>query len=671
MTSPADDSAAQMLPGLRATVADARVKAARTRERNAATWDPAEVDPVATLLLDLPLAHLDRPFDYAVPASMADQAVPGARVKVRFGGQEASGYVLARGSESDHTGRLQPIKRVVSPERVLTPEIADLCAAVARHCAGVRADVLRLAVPPRHATTEKAEGPSPSGPARAASTGSWAEVRHADAFLGHVADGAPVRAVWGAAPADDWPTMLAEAASVAYAAGRGVVLCVPDGRDVDRLAAALTDVLGEGHHAVLRADVGPAQRYREFLSVSRGDRRVVVGTRSAAFAPVADLGLLVVWEDGDDSHAEPRAPYPHTREVLRLRAEQSGAALLAGGWSRTVEAQQWVVQGWAQPLQTPREVLRTRARIDVVEGEDRAIATRVPRAAREAIRDSLDAGRPVLVQVPRGGYAPALACERCRTPARCSACSGPLRMGGPADPPTCRWCAVAERHWRCPVCSHAGLRAPVRGNVRTAEELGRNFAGTTVRSSHADHLVPLVGEEPLIVVATPGAEPAATGGYGAVVVLDAWLTLARDSMRAEEDALRRWCGAAGLVGRGGRVVAVGDPAHPALQALLRWDPAGFAAREADERAQAHLPPAARVATLTGAAGALSDVLTLLALPAYADVLGPVPAGEEERFIVRVPAHHGATLAEALGEVQRVRAARKLEPVRIQLDPAEL
>jgi primosomal protein N' (replication factor Y) len=116
---------------------------------------------------------------------------------------------------------------------------------------------------------------------------------------------------------------------------------------------------------------------------------------------------------------------------------------------------------------------------------------------------------------------------------------------------------------------------------------------------------------------------------------------------------------------------VGEPSHPALQALVRWDPAGFAAREAAERAQAHLPPAARVATLTGDAGALSDALTVLALPAYADVLGPVPAGEEERFIVRVPARHGDSLAVALGELQRVRSARKLDPVRIQLDPPRL
>src|SRR5690242_20216350 len=120
----------------------------------------AEVDPVAQVLVDVPLAHLDRPFDYAVPATMAETAVAGARVKVRFAGQDVDGFVLARAAESDHPGRLQPLRRVVSAEPVLTPEIATLVGEVAARYAGTRSDVLRLAVPARHAATEKAPSPA-------------------------------------------------------------------------------------------------------------------------------------------------------------------------------------------------------------------------------------------------------------------------------------------------------------------------------------------------------------------------------------------------------------------------------------------------------------------------------------------------------------------------------
>ncbi|HEY9352662.1 MAG TPA: primosome assembly protein PriA, partial [Nocardioides sp.] len=139
------------LPGLvRDRVKEGRAKAAATRARKAAEASIAEVDPVAKVLVDLPMAHLDRPFDYAVPASMADDAQPGVRVKVRFGPKDVDGFVVARAEASEHAN-LQPLKRVVSAEAVLTPQVAALSESVARRYAGARADVLRLAIPPRHA----------------------------------------------------------------------------------------------------------------------------------------------------------------------------------------------------------------------------------------------------------------------------------------------------------------------------------------------------------------------------------------------------------------------------------------------------------------------------------------------------------------------------------------
>lgn len=656
-----------MLPGLRAAVDDARARAAQTRARKAAEWEPADVDPVARVLLDVPLAHLDRPFDYAVPAAMGASAQPGVRVRVRFAGTDVDGFVVERRADTDHQGRLQPLRRVVSPEPVLAPEIAELSLAVSRRYAGTRADVLRLAVPPRHARTEKEPPATPGQEPRAAATPSWAGVEHAAAFFAHLAQGASPRAVWGAAPGDDWPTMVAEAAAATAAAGRGVLVCVPDVRDVRRVAAALDEVMGPGLHAVLTADSGPSQRYREFLRVSRGSAKVVVGTRSAVFAPVHDLGLVVMWDDGDDLYAEPRAPYPHAREVLLLRSEQQSAGLLLGGFSRSVEAQHLLVSGWAHELAAPRSLLRARARVRVLPAEDLAVATRIPHAAVTAMRSALAKG-PVLVQTPRAGYLPALACERCRTPARCRECSGPLVLDSATTPPRCGWCARPEPQWQCQECHHRGLRAPVRGEARTAEELGRMLPGTTVRSSSGERVLEEVPAVPALVVATVGAEPRVPGGYAAVVLLDTWMTLQRDDLRSGEEALRRWMGAAGLVTPGGEVVAVGEPGHPALQALVRWDPGGYAEREMVERASAHLPPAARLATLTGSPGAIADALTLLDLPEGTDVLGPVPEGEQQRVILRCPRSVGSALSAALLELQRVRSARKLDPVRVQVDP---
>jgi primosomal protein N' (replication factor Y) len=143
------------------------------------------------------------------------------------------------------------------------------------------------------------------------------------------------------------------------AGGRGAVVVVPDARDLARVTAALAE---QGVAAAsLSADLGPAVRYRRWLSVLRGGVQVAVGTRATAFAPVRDLGLVVVWDDGDDLHAEPRAPYPHVREVLVARAHLAGAAVLVGGHARTAEAQLLVESGWARPLEAARAVVRAHA----------------------------------------------------------------------------------------------------------------------------------------------------------------------------------------------------------------------------------------------------------------------------------------------------------------------
>ncbi|GGD19900.1 primosomal protein N' [Nocardioides daphniae] len=674
-----------MLPGLRASVAGGRARRGEAEMRRRHEEEPAEVDPVARVLVDVPLAHLDRPFDYLVPQSMDDAVQPGIRVKVRFAGQDVDGYVVERAPGTDHDGRLTPLRRVVSPERVLTPEVEQLTAAVAARYAGARADVLRLAVPPRHATTEKADRePRPAGltSTLAQAQAAWSGHPAADSFLARLEEGAAPRAVWQALPGADWTVLVAHAVARTRAAGKGALVCVPDHRDVTRMAAALDQVLGEGQHAVLTADQGPAKRYAAFLAALRGDVHVVIGTRSATFAPVRDLGLVVMWDDGDDLHSEPRAPYPHAREVLLTRADQQGCAVLLGGVTRTVEAEYLVRTGWAHPIAPSRTVLRERVRVDVVANDERNRGARVPGPAMGLVRRALAEG-PVLVQTPRSGYVPHLACERCRTPARCGACRGPLRLTDPASPPSCGWCGVVDHRWRCGTCGAQGLRAPVLGRDRTAEEMGRMFPGHAVRSSGGDRVIAAVGEDADVVVATPGAEPPAARGYAAVLLLDTWLGLGRPDLRSDEEAVRRWFNAAALVRPQGRVVVVGDPGSPLLQSLVRWDPAGFAERELEERLSAHLPPAVRMATVTGEPEAVEEALALVTLPDVVEVLGPVPVErrqdrpeaatevEEIRMVLRVPRSQGTALSEALLAMQRLRSARRLAAVRVQVDPHTL
>jgi primosomal protein N' (replication factor Y) (superfamily II helicase) len=224
----------------------------------------------------------------------------------------------------------------------------------------------------------------------------------------------------------------------------------------------------------------------------------------------------------------------------------------------------------------------------------------------------------------------------------------------------------------------------VVGAARTAEELGRAFPGAAVRvSGRGSGVLATVPGGPALVVATPGAEPVAEGGYGAALLLDSWALLARADLRAGEETLRRWMNAASLVrpaSAGGQVVVAADAAHPVVQALVRWDPGWLAERELADRRALGFPPATRMASLSGTPAALAEFLDASRLPPGADVLGPVPEpprqgvdhGARERFLVRVARGDGLALAHALTEVQGVRSAKKaLEHVRVQLDPLDL
>jgi primosomal protein N' (replication factor Y) len=454
----------------------------------------------------------------------------------------------------------------------------------------------------------------------------------------------------------------------------------------------------EARVVALSAGLGPSERYRRWLAALRGRARLVIGTRSAVFAPVADLGLVMVWDDGDDTLAEPRAPYPHAREVAMLRAHQVRCAALIGGYARTAEAQALVRTKWAHDLVATRPVVRARtprviAIDDSVFAQERDAAShtaRLPTMSLDAARAALKAERPVLVQVPRRGYVPALACGKCRTIARCRHCTGPMSLPERDHAgAVCRWCGRADTALRCVRCGSDAVRAVVVGARRTAEELGRAFPGTTVITSGGDAVIGTVPDAPALVVATPGAEPVAEGGYGAALLLDGWALLGRQDLRAAEDALRRWMAAAALVrhrGDGGVVAIVAETSIPTVQALIRWDPVAHAESELDARSEVGLPPAVHMAAVDGPPAATAALLDTARLPDDAQVLGPVelppgarrPAGDAAttgpvmRMLVRVPRDGGLALGAALRRATGVLSARHdQQPVRVQIDPLHI
>ncbi|WP_372699207.1 primosomal protein N' [Arthrobacter sp. JSM 101049] len=653
--------------------------------------------PVARVLLETQVPHLDRFYDYLVPAELDADAIPGVRIRARFGGQELSGYLVERLADTEAGVKLQPLGKVISTEVVLREDVLALCQAVAARYAGTVPDVIRSAIPPRMARVEAeptAGDPAPQEPG-AAGGSSAPEPSSADGgasappsclgqydggtgYLQSLASGGSPRAVATVVPnqAGGWPALLVEAVAACRRSGRGAVVVVPDARDLDRATAGLVAALGEADVARLSAEDGATPRYRQFLRVARGQARVVVGTRSAAYAPVHDLGLVVLWEDQDSSHAEPRAPYQHVREVLLLRAQLVGCALLLAGQSRSAEAQRLVLTGWAPELAAPRALLRSNAaRVvassDSFEQERDPVlhAARLPRIAWATAARALERG-PVLVQVARTGFLPAVRCERCREPARCTECSGPLALDHAGAVPSCRWCGRQAPNWTCQICGGHRLRAAAIGADRTAEELGRAFPKVPVISATGEHPRRSVPASPALVVATPGAEPVAEGGYAAVLLLDGDRMLARDELRTGEEVLHRWLGAAALArpSRDGGVVVVAAGESDPVRALVRWDPAGFAEHELGLRRELGLPPAVRTAALTGPAAAADAFAQALELPEAARLTGPVI--EEDgvhRWLLFFPYVDGAQVTAELRRVKARSSANRDPVVGVRVD----
>ncbi|MGI8949113.1 MAG: primosome assembly protein PriA [Ornithinimicrobium sp.] len=664
--------------------------------------------PVARVVIDTPLAHLDRAFEYVVPAELSDRVEPGVRVRVRFAGRDHDGFVLDRVASAEHAGKLAPVRRVVGEDIVLTPHLARVCRQVADHYAGTLSDVLRLAIPPRHARAEKGLEPccdleAPAAPPPAGVAGSdaaWQDYPAGPALLRRLAAGEGPAAAWSALPGRpaslDWPAAIAEAVAATLASGRGSVVVVPDHRDLARVGVALTERLGADRHVELSAALGPGARYRAWLSLLRGHRRVVVGTRATAYAPVRAPGLFVVWDDSDDLLREPRTPYPHVREILRLRAHDTGAGLLVAGFGHSVEVQHWVQQRRVHPVAAAPATRRQWAPRIVVAGEghdaardEAADRARIPSAAWRAVHDAVRTG-PVLVQVPRRGYALAVQCSRCRHPVRCGHCGGPTQLPGPEQQPTCRWCGEPHARAPCPECGSSALRSAVVGEQRTAEEIGRAFVGVSVRTSRAGQVLAEVDDRPGIVVATPGAEPVAHGGYHAVLLLDGWALLDRPGLDAPIEAWRRWAGAAALLRRApdARVVVTGVVPHGgarALEALVRWAPEWLLSAELDDRSDLGLPPVRRIAQVTGdvavvadlterlqaaPAGAVIEVLGPTTVPARLDASGETPAAQQ--IVLRSEGSDDEALVAAVRELRTSRSAHKAPGhVVAVLDPADI
>ncbi|MGO3147627.1 MAG: hypothetical protein ACTIJ6_08105 [Leucobacter sp.] len=627
---------------------------------------------VAQVLLDSALPQLDHLFDYAIPVELSETLRVGQRVKVPFRSQQRKsfGYVIGFSESSSFGGELSPIAELVSQVPLLTPSVFELARSVADRAGGSAGDIIRLAIPPRQVRVEKqhlravddahSEEPRTDPTSKALTIMSDDEGSPEAAAellqgkrLGFIASHGPTRLPTGEW-VGGWADRLARLAIAVHAAGRSVIVALPDYRDQDQIL----DALGAfGHDAAIRVDSRQSngERYAGFLRALDHEHRIIVGNRSAVYAPAHELGAILMWDDGDPVLAEPLAPYVHARDAALVRAELEGAGLFFAAHARSAEVERLIMIGYVDDQVNPPK--RTRVvHADASIAPD-AFAGRVPEFAARTIREGLRTG-PVLVQVATPGYAPVSVCGDCGDLARCGACGGPIgfRVAGRA---ACRWCGEHASAWSCQGCGARKLVERGMGSARTVEQFEKQFRGFRVLLSDGDHPRESVDARPALVVATRGAEPIAAGGYRAVVLLDAERLLSLEHLRAGEDCMRWWENASALAATDG-VCLMASGGGPVVQAFVTGRIEAWLRNELRDRQSLKYPPAVRVASVTGGPAEVERALTALSASggplSGVEVLGPAafqsrdPAAKDAqlvRAIVRFEYSRGSDVAKRL------------------------
>lgn len=621
----------------------------------------SESTKIAKVALLSPLPQLDRLFDYEVPKSMESQLAIGVRVRVPFGRGKGltDGFVVELPGSSDFDGKLSAVAEVVSNARVLDPSVYLLSRAVADRQASTLADVLKLAIPDRSVAVEK----------------KWLE--QVSLALDH-RKGNSKRLTKLIRPVTDdgGPHWIAEIITLvedALKTGSSTIISVPDYRDHSLVLSALRKLELGSVVVDYSTSQTKSKRYSAFLSCLSNETSVVIGSRSAVYAPVRNLSQIIIWDDADSSHHEQSSPYSHTREVALLRQKIQACDVQILGHSRSTEVARLLKIGFFTDESKTFPIPK-------IANSDADI--RVDSLAWQAIREGLTDGA-VLVQVASKGTSSSAYCGECNERALCKSCNGPIWIDS-RNMARCRWCNSANLDHRCQNCNSTKIKQGKAGSTRTVAEFGKAFPGARIIESTGDEPV-LEAPKNSLVIATAGAEPFVDGGYQAVVILDAKAALAKDSLRATEDAVRSWANAVALLNVQGRAVLIGASGTLATKFSL-WAMAEIADREFTTRAELRFPPAIRLASLGAEKEMMQQIVQEISNVSGVEVLGPISIQNkgvetESRILLKYEYSTGAALSETIKALSlklsaghqrfNLKSGRAMRPIRVKMDEQEV
>ena len=605
------------------------------------------------------LAKVGQLFTYALPEGLASQAMPGTAVVVPLGRQRVTGIIwqISEAQATPYKGGLKSIERLLEPRPALSETLLEWLKWGSEYYLTKLGEVLRAGLPPFLTRPHRglARGPQEPMPEyksfhKLAAEQLTSEQRRAldkmlsgpRSFLLH--------GITGSGKTEVYSSLIEKV----LAQGNGVIILVPEIGLTPQLAgefrARFRDKL-----AIYHSGLGAAHRSAEWRRAAAGEARVVLGTRSALFLPVRNLGLIIIDEEHDSSYKQSTGFHYHARRMAMERARREGAMLLLGSATPSIESIYLTSIGELEILTlSERPTGQPLPSLEIVDMRRRGGRTRgaawLSEELRQAIGQATEQHQQVLLFLNRKGFA-SLLCPQCGHIPQCPQCSVSLTLHQRPSKLLCHYCDLQldPTPPKCPSC-HDGHLIPIgAGTERIESEVKKAFPKLKVarldrsvaaRKGYVEDVLTRMKKREIDILV--GTQMVAKGhdypGITLVGVIDADTALAFPDFRAAERSYQLLVQVAGRAGRGlhlGRVVVQSyHPDHPALRAALFHDPDAFFAKELGERRRLFYPPFSTLILLR-VAGKNPDKVVQSArrlhqvlvndLKEVAHILGPAPA----------------------------------------------
>jgi primosomal protein N' (replication factor Y) len=407
--------------------------------------------------------------------------------------------------------------------------------------------------------------------------------------------------------------------------GKGAIVLVPEisltPQTVERFKARFSSGRLQTLVAVLHSHLSAGERHDEWHKIRQGRARIVIGARSAIFAPVEPLGLIIVDEEHEHTYKQEEAPRYHARDVAIMRGQMEGAVVVLGSATPSLESYYNCKKGKYTLLELPERV--DDQKMPLVRVVDMRQAARKEKGTlvfspqlKEAITQRLEKGEQTILFLNRRGYSSSLQCEKCGHVCQCPNCSLSLTYHRPENLLRCHLCGYNERVPKvCPndKCRNPAIRYSGLGTQKVEDVLGKLFPQARVKRMDADVMKRKedyrkvlgdfrTGKIDILIGTQMIAKGLHFPNVTLVGIIYADLALNMPDFRAGERTFQLLTQVAGRAGRGeveGEVfVQAFTPFHPAIQYARRHDFVGFYEQELEFREQLKYPPAARVALLT-------------------------------------------------------------------------